>query len=73
MRPSPRASTVTTGRTEASRATRHRSTRTGFHSPAVCRSGPQSQPNEHAIFRTMLYGCGYGDGRAPSRAASLSA
>ena len=54
----PSPSIVTSGRTDASRAVRQRSSRTGFQMPAVCRSGPQSQPKVHAILRTMLNGCG---------------
>ena len=40
--------------TEAIRATRQRSTVTGCQRPAVCRSGPQSQPKLQAILRTMF-------------------
>ena len=50
--------TVTSGRTDAIRATRQRSTVTGCQRPAVCRSGPQSHPKLHAILRTMFSGCG---------------
>src|SRR5215208_3850997 len=42
-RPVPAESTVTTGMTRASRAMLQRSSRTGFHKPAVRMSGPQSQ------------------------------
>ena len=48
----------TSGRTDAIRATRHRSTVTGCQRPAVCRSGPQSQPKLQAILRTMFSGWG---------------
>ena len=36
----------------------HRSSRAGFQSPAVRRSGPQSQPKLQAILRMKLYGAG---------------
>ncbi len=71
MRPS--GSSVASGRTEASRATRQRSSRAGFQMPAVCRSGPQSQPKLQAILRTALNGCGYSRGRAPISASTCSA
>ncbi|CAM5722845.1 hypothetical protein SVIOM342S_06001 [Streptomyces violaceorubidus] len=56
-RPVPRW-TVTSGRTSASRAVDHRSSRTGRQMPAVTRVGPQSQPKLHAILRMYWNGSG---------------
>ena len=61
----PAASRVMNGITRASRATLQRSSRTGFHNPAVRMSGPQSQPKLQAILRMKLYGAGYGRSKIP--------
>ena len=47
----------------ARRAVRQRWMLAGFQRPAVCRSGPQSQPKLQAILRTMFSGAGYAPGR----------
>lgn len=51
-------STVTRGRTSASRAVDQCSSRTGRHMPAVTTVGPQSQPKEQAILRMYWKGSG---------------
>ena len=47
-------STVTTGRTDASRTDDHDSSVTGLQMPEVAVSSPQSQPKLHAILRIAL-------------------
>ena len=51
--------TVTSGRTDGDPGHPPAlDARTGCQRPAVCRSGPQSQPKLQAILRTMFSGCG---------------
>jgi hypothetical protein len=51
-------STLTCGRTSASRATDHADSPIGCQIPAVTSVGPQSQPKLHAILRTYWNGSG---------------
>jgi hypothetical protein len=62
-----------TGRTALSRAVLHECSDTGRQIPAVTRSGPQSHPKLHAIFRIALKGWWFECGRAPSSRLALSA
>ena len=59
-------STVTSGRTAASRAVVQRCSVTGRQMPAVTSSGTQSQPKLHAILRIPLKGWRLTCGRGPS-------